>query len=190
MKLCLAIGSCVSLAAASPCLAADPPAQTIVVTGASLAETGRRLAGCLARHCPPDEDIAATLAHAENLFVAGDYRQAHATTPYWADIGFQVAADGLVGDVEMLRSHGRSDWVRAVVKAIESRVYAPADPASGRASYRVERYSYSSMLENDPGVATRRPLRGPPRLSMLDLTAEPEREEEPAAPAGIIAPPS
>lgn len=62
--------------------AAEPPRAggTIVVTGRSLGQTERALAECLARKCPPDEDIDATLAHAENLFVAGDYKAArHAT---------------------------------------------------------------------------------------------------------------
>lgn len=54
--------------------------QTIVVTGTSLSQTERNLRDCLARNCPPDEDIAATLAHAENLFVAGDYQKARRTT--------------------------------------------------------------------------------------------------------------
>jgi hypothetical protein len=54
--------------------------QTIVVTGTSLAQTERNLRECLARRCPPDEDIAATLAHAENQFVAGDYAAARRTT--------------------------------------------------------------------------------------------------------------
>src|SRR5687768_17818135 len=39
--------------------------QTIVVTGTSLSQTERNLRDCLARNCPPDQDIAATLAHAE-----------------------------------------------------------------------------------------------------------------------------
>ena len=39
---------------------------------------GTTLRACLERKCPPDEDIAATLAHAENLFVAGDYEKARA----------------------------------------------------------------------------------------------------------------
>ena len=54
--------------------------QTIVVTGQSIDDTARALAECLKRGCPPDEDIDASLAHAENLFVAGDYKKARATT--------------------------------------------------------------------------------------------------------------
>lgn len=63
-----------------------PPAQeegqenpTIVVTGRSLSDTEKALKDCLARHCPPDEDAAATIAHAENQFVSGDYKSARQT---------------------------------------------------------------------------------------------------------------
>src|SRR4051812_17699393 len=54
--------------------------QTIVVTGRSLQDTERALRECLARKCPPNEDIAASLAHAENLFVAGKYGDARRVT--------------------------------------------------------------------------------------------------------------
>ncbi len=54
--------------------------RDIVVTGQSLQDTADALAACLARNCPPDEDIRLTLAHAENQFVAGSYRDARATT--------------------------------------------------------------------------------------------------------------
>jgi hypothetical protein len=51
----------------------------IVVTGRSLKDTAAQLAACLERHCPPDQDMAATIAHAENQFVAGDYSGAQRT---------------------------------------------------------------------------------------------------------------
>ncbi|MGF1549398.1 MAG: hypothetical protein ACFBQW_02525 [Sphingomonadaceae bacterium] len=53
--------------------------RTIIVTGKRLSDTERLLAECLARNCPPDEDIAATLAHAENQFIAGKYKDARHT---------------------------------------------------------------------------------------------------------------
>jgi hypothetical protein len=61
---------------------AAPPKQddVIVVTGHTLESTERALRECIARKCPPNEDIQATLAHAENLFVAGKYRDARSTT--------------------------------------------------------------------------------------------------------------
>ncbi|MCZ8170431.1 MAG: hypothetical protein ACK442_09825 [Novosphingobium sp.] len=54
-------------------------AQEIVVTGKSLKQTEADLKACLARNCPPDEDIKATLAHAENLFVNGNYNSTRQT---------------------------------------------------------------------------------------------------------------
>ncbi len=50
--------------------------QAIVVVGDRIADHRRRLAACLARHCPPNEDIDATTALAELLFEAGEYRDA------------------------------------------------------------------------------------------------------------------
>src|SRR5258706_3616290 len=51
----------------------------IVVTGVRLQDSEKALKDCLARRCSPTEDIAATLAHAENQFVAGDYHDARKT---------------------------------------------------------------------------------------------------------------
>jgi tetratricopeptide (TPR) repeat protein len=69
----------VSAQAAAPPQTKVQDTPPIVVTGQRLEETEAALRACLARKCPPDEDIAATLAHAENLFVAGDYRKARTT---------------------------------------------------------------------------------------------------------------
>lgn len=56
--------------------AGDGPAPPIVVTGSRISDDRNRLAACLERRCPPLEDIAASLRLAENLFVAGGYREA------------------------------------------------------------------------------------------------------------------
>ena len=80
----------VAVLTAATCLTAPLAAQAqqssensdtreIVVTGRSLKDTSDALAACLARDCPPDEDVAASLAHAENLFVGGDYDKARTT---------------------------------------------------------------------------------------------------------------
>jgi hypothetical protein len=66
------------LAAGSPAFAQredDQPA--IVVTGVRIQDFRDRLAACLARRCPPNEDADATLALAEALFLNGDYPDAH-----------------------------------------------------------------------------------------------------------------
>ncbi len=67
------------ITAAAIALALPVAAQDIVVTGKPLTETAANLEDCLKRKCPPNEDIAATLAHAENLFMSGDYKTAQRT---------------------------------------------------------------------------------------------------------------
>lgn len=68
-----------AIMSANPALAQDNSNAEIVVTGRSLKETGAALTACLARKCPPDEDIAATLAHAENQLLSGDYKDSRTT---------------------------------------------------------------------------------------------------------------
>lgn len=62
-----------------PAAAQSDSKREIVVTARSLKDTEADLKACIARKCPPDQDIKATLAHAENQFVEGDYRDARAT---------------------------------------------------------------------------------------------------------------
>jgi len=59
-----------------PAFAQPTQGQNVVVTGTRIQDYRDRLAACLARHCPPDEDIDATLALAEALFVEGEYGDA------------------------------------------------------------------------------------------------------------------
>lgn len=71
-----------SVAVISPAtlLSAEKSAdKEIVVTGASLSDTDRTLKNCLAGNCTPDADVRAAIAHAENQFVAGEYRDAKTT---------------------------------------------------------------------------------------------------------------
>jgi hypothetical protein len=76
----LALLSSLLLAATAVPPSGPQTEQTIIVTGRSLQDTERALRECLARKCPPNEDIDASLAHAENLFVAGKYLDARRTT--------------------------------------------------------------------------------------------------------------
>lgn len=75
--LLTAAGALVCAAPAAAQTARD--GSDIIVTATPLDQTARRLAECLARNCPPKEDIDASLAHAENQFVAGDYAGARGT---------------------------------------------------------------------------------------------------------------
>ena len=52
------------------------PGQNITVTGVRIQDYRDRLAACLARNCPVNEDVDATLALAEALFLNGEYREA------------------------------------------------------------------------------------------------------------------
>lgn len=77
-KICLSASLFAALVAA-PAAAQDQNRSDIIVTGRSLQETSDALAACLARNCPPGEDIAASLAHAENQFLQGVYRDSRTT---------------------------------------------------------------------------------------------------------------
>ena len=67
-----------SLALATMSVQTPPPAppSNIVVTGRRIPDYRAALEACLARNCPPNEDIDATMALAEALFVEGNYHDA------------------------------------------------------------------------------------------------------------------
>ncbi|MEM8827440.1 MAG: hypothetical protein AAGD40_11050, partial [Pseudomonadota bacterium] len=58
---------------------AQSESPEIVVTARKLAELRAGLEDCISRKCPPLEDIAASVAYAEEQFMGGDYRQARNT---------------------------------------------------------------------------------------------------------------
>jgi hypothetical protein len=68
-----------SLLLALAAAAAAPSSQPITVIGQRLPDLQAQLAQCLARRCPTDEDIDATLAVAEAQIIDGDYRAARRT---------------------------------------------------------------------------------------------------------------
>lgn len=68
-----------ALALIVPSLSTAAEKDTVVVTARSLKQTAADLAACIASNCPTDEDVRLTLAHAENQFVAGDYKDARTT---------------------------------------------------------------------------------------------------------------
>jgi len=78
LRLSLLLGA-VAMPAQAQERASTDDGQTIIVTGQRIEDTRRALEACLARKCPPLEDMAATMAHAENLFISGDYRKARTT---------------------------------------------------------------------------------------------------------------
>ena len=93
----------------------------------------------------------------------------------WIDVGFWVAPDGRVSDVEILRRGAEPSWSRPLLQAIEGRRYTiAAEP-----TYKVERYTYTS--EWFQGTGSRLARRSPAaRVEYLDLTTS---AETPAATA-------
>jgi hypothetical protein len=78
-KLNGVLGLALMFGSSATAMAQDEDKREIVVTARSLKDTEADLKACLARGCPPDQDIKATIAHAENQFVEGDYRNARET---------------------------------------------------------------------------------------------------------------
>lgn len=54
-------------------------APTITVTGHRLSDYAAAVAACVAAHCPPRQDIVASIRYAEAQFKAGDYHGSRAT---------------------------------------------------------------------------------------------------------------
>ena len=94
-------------------VAAPPPApppgddKTIVVVGQRLSGTERALAQCIARGCPPKEEIAASLAHAENQFLVGDYAASRQTLLKARSRNEKYAKDIPVDVANLIRASGR-----------------------------------------------------------------------------------
>ena len=95
------------LTTTQPAVPPSAAGQTIVVTGTRLSDTEKALNACLARHCPPAEDIRASLAHAENLFVAGRYRDAQAVTAAAVGRNKRYRKDLPVDVSDLYRANGR-----------------------------------------------------------------------------------
>jgi hypothetical protein len=58
---------------------AERAGSDVVVSAQRLDQTEAALAACVARRCAPVADINATIAHADNQFIAGDFRGARRT---------------------------------------------------------------------------------------------------------------
>jgi hypothetical protein len=88
----------------------------------------------------------------------------------WADIGYMVAPDGHVSEVDVLRGKGNLRWTAPHVKCIAQRRYAPiALPPGQPGVYRVERLTWSAKHIVPSGSLIKRAA-GPRTLKVLDLT--------------------
>jgi len=73
------IASVLAILLSSALASASTSPSSIVVTGRAIGDKQAALAACLARRCPTNEDIDASLALAETQLVAGKYREARVT---------------------------------------------------------------------------------------------------------------
>lgn len=81
--------------------------ETVVVTARRLSDLKAALAACIARGCPPDQEIDATLAVVEQQFVDGDYQGARQTAARGAGRNQRHAAAYPVPVSEMQRAYAR-----------------------------------------------------------------------------------
>lgn len=107
--LLLLFGSTLAVPAQQAAGNGTDPKGTIVVTGIRLQDSERALKACIARHCPPNEEIDAALSHAENQFVAGDYKQARATLLATRNRTQRFAKQYPVDVSDLLRAESRID---------------------------------------------------------------------------------
>lgn len=100
----------------------------------------------------------------------------------WIDIGFWVSPEGTVSGIEILRHGAETSWARPLIEAMGRRRYS----AGPEATYRIERYTYTSRLEARSG--TRLQMRSPVgRVEYFDLTGAetmPAPPSPPSSPAG------
>jgi hypothetical protein len=96
-----------SILLASTGSAPQPPEPEIVVIGRAIQNAKAALKACLARHCPPNEDIDATLGLAENQLLAGKYRDARSTLLKSLDRNKGEADDYPVPVSDLYRANGR-----------------------------------------------------------------------------------
>jgi hypothetical protein len=87
--------------------AAPAPSRDIIVTGVRLKDSEAVLRACIARKCPPDQDINATIGHAENLFIAGDYHAARRTLKSGVGRNWRYAHQYPVLVADLMRSNSR-----------------------------------------------------------------------------------
>lgn len=141
MNRMLALPARLALAVAGLCLTVPSAGETvsesqdleapIVITGIRIQDFRDRLAACLARDCPPDQDIDASLALAEALFVDGDLDQARIAVAAALRRNRRHAAaypepvsDLFRADARVARHLGRDDQARRstydILRALEA----------------------------------------------------------------------
>lgn len=121
---------------------ARAPAGDVVLTatGKSLTQSEADLAACLARNCAAPEDIEATIAHADNLFAAGQWKEAAAAFEASKGRNRKLAARYPVEVAGLLRAYGHISLLRGRPDNYRMAMFDAADALK------------EGLGENDPRV--------------------------------------
>lgn len=84
----------------------------------------------------------------------------------WIDVGFWVMPDGRVDGLEVVRESSEHQWADPLLQAMRGRLYSTAPEAT----YRLERYTYTSRLGEGSGTRIAQHSRQA-RVEYMDLTA-------------------
>jgi hypothetical protein len=103
----VALSAFALLAAPAAAQRTDPANQSVTVTGERIQTYRDRLAACLARHCPVNEDVDATMALAEVLFLDGHYEDARSAVLHSLDRNRRQAAHYPEPVADLYRVNGR-----------------------------------------------------------------------------------
>lgn len=89
----------------------------------------------------------------------------------WIDVAFEIRADGRVADIHIARQSSSLDgpWAKRVTDAIAGRRYAPMRIEGGGGVPRLERYTFTSLMETPTGTRLRT-RSAKPALQVLDLS--------------------
>lgn len=114
--------------------------RSIVITGTRPEDARRELEACIARNCPPIEDIAATLKYAESLFIRGDYRDSRTVLRRSISRNRHAAAQHPVGVAGLYRANARMAMHEGDGRDVRT------------STYNVERALRAGLPERDPRV--------------------------------------
>jgi len=144
IKSLLAVTGAVALIAGAASASVFAGASELTVSGKPFSQTEADLAACLARNCAPPEDIAASIAHGDNLFAAGKWKESAAAFEASRARNRKFAAQYPVEVAGLLRAYGHISLLRG-----------------NAGNYRIAMFDAADALkeglgENDPRVLVAR----------------------------------
>lgn len=129
-----------AFSAASVIAGTPASASELATMGKPFSQTESELTACLARNCTPPEDIAASIAHADNLFAAGKWKESAAAFEASRDRNRKFAAQYPVEVAGLLRAYAHISLLRHNTGAYRNAIFEAADALK------------EGLGENDPRV--------------------------------------